>query len=293
MKKSGLKNLAKKIFDTFVQWREINTFNRTLGKVNIDDIKVFDQISIETINRCNGKCSFCPVNVKQPQRKYALMEVDLFNKIIEELADLNYRGTVCFSLNNEPFLDERICDFITKARELLPEARFIMWTNGSLINSDHLCVLVPIMDKIYIDQYSEKGGVREGLKNTLKEADLINEKDYKIYNELDFSGGETISIFIRNSNEILSSRGGNAPNKKIKRISARKCTRFFVELPIRPDGKVSLCCSDALGQFTLGDISKDSLLDVWRGEPYTEVRRKMIRYGRKGIPLCKYCDFES
>ena len=42
------------------------------------------EIEIETVNRCNGKCSFCPVNANEPQREYAKMSTELFYKIIQE-----------------------------------------------------------------------------------------------------------------------------------------------------------------------------------------------------------------
>ena len=35
---------------------------------------LFEEISIETINRCNGVCSFCPVNKNLDKREYHLME---------------------------------------------------------------------------------------------------------------------------------------------------------------------------------------------------------------------------
>ena len=50
--------------------------------IDLDNVPVFTYIGIETINRCNGKCSFCPVNIKQPQRPYAKMTDEIFNSII-------------------------------------------------------------------------------------------------------------------------------------------------------------------------------------------------------------------
>ena len=94
------------------------------------------EIEVETLNRCNGKCSFCPVNALEPQRKYAKMSEQLFKKIIQELAEQNYSGTLSLFSNNEPFLDERIIDFYKYAREKLPGAKLSLFTNGSLLTLD-------------------------------------------------------------------------------------------------------------------------------------------------------------
>lgn len=94
------------------------------------------EIEIETVNRCNGKCSFCPVNANEPQREYAKMSTELFYKIIQELVDMNYTGMLSIYSNNEPFLDERIVDFYKYAREKLLGARLNLYTNGTLMSLD-------------------------------------------------------------------------------------------------------------------------------------------------------------
>ena len=59
---------------------------------------------------------------------------------------------------------------------------------------------------------------------------------------------------------------------------------------IRPDGKVSLCCNDALGHMTLGDLNESSVTEVWNGQGYKKIRKEMQMNGRKNLNLCKNCD---
>ena len=60
---------------------------------------------------------------------------------------------------------------------------------------------------------------------------------------------------------------------------------------IRPDGKISLCCNDALGQITLGDASKTKIIDIWFNEKFEEVRKHLaMREGRGAISVCRYCN---
>jgi radical SAM protein with 4Fe4S-binding SPASM domain len=63
----------------------------------------------------------------------------------------------------------------------------------------------------------------------------------------------------------------------------------FSQLIIRPTGQISLCCNDAMGQYTLGDLSKEKLTELWYGEKYSQVR-KLILESRQKIDLCKNCD---
>ena len=106
--------------------------------------------------------------------------------------------------------------------------------------------------------------------------------------------GKNVRIQLRNPASVLSSRGGNAPNcaPPSKPISAG-CRYPFTQFIVRPDGRVSLCCNDALGQMTLGDLNEQSIAAIWRGDACTRIRAAMIEKGRAGIPLCARCDFVS
>jgi len=44
-------------------------------------------VSIETVNRCNSTCSFCPANRTSESRPYQKMTEELFKKIIADLIE--------------------------------------------------------------------------------------------------------------------------------------------------------------------------------------------------------------
>jgi radical SAM protein with 4Fe4S-binding SPASM domain len=58
---------------------------------------------------------------------------------------------------------------------------------------------------------------------------------------------------------------------------------------IRPDGKLSMCCNDALGEDTLGDVTSEGVKGAWRNANRRSVQAAMLR-GRHTIPLCAKCD---
>ena len=51
-----------------------------------------------------------------------------------------------------------------------------------------------------------------------------------------------------------------------------------------------MCCNDAMGQYTLGDLQKETLKEIWYSEQYSSIRKKFFEQGRKSIDICKYCD---
>jgi len=232
-----------------------------------------DNIEIETVNRCNNDCSFCPVNIHSDKRKRAVMSTELFYKIINDLADMNYRGIISLYSNNEPLLDERIYEFVEYVRWKLPEVKQELYTNGILLNSKKLDRLSKSVDKLIIDIYCDKD---ELPKNML----WLNEYPDK----------DNITAIIRNKNQTLTSRAGNSPNKACAGKYESFCIYPFRQLVIRPDGKVSRCCHDAYGETTLGDLNNQSVLEIWNGELYKNFRKTMIDKGRNAIKGCQKCD---
>ncbi len=239
---------------------------------------MFHHIEIETINRCNGVCSFCPINCRIDPREKKVMPQELFKKIIDELAEIHYSGRIALFSNNEPLLDKRILDFHRYARNKLPNARMHLYTNGTLLTMESFTALLEVLDELIIDNYQQ-------------DLELIGPcKMIVDYYEQHPEIKEKVTIVLRKPNEILTSRGGDAPNRTQVKIEAGiSCVLPFQQMIIRPDGKVSLCCNDPLGKCTLGDASEETLLDIWYGEKFSKVR-ECISKGRESFSHCKNCD---
>ena len=50
---------------------------------------LFQNVMLETVNRCNGKCAFCPANVKDEKRPFQKMDEGVFNNVIQQLKKLD------------------------------------------------------------------------------------------------------------------------------------------------------------------------------------------------------------
>jgi MoaA/NifB/PqqE/SkfB family radical SAM enzyme len=238
-------------------------------------------VDIETINRCNGTCSFCPANKHDEKRPYQKMDDALFEKILVELSGLNYSGTVSLFGNNEPFLDARMPEMLKMTRSLLTKAKIHMYTNGILLTKEKLNSVAVYIDCLRINNYSEKYELTESSK-------MIYE--HVRQNESHFRNTEVI-IDLRYNGEYLSNRAKSAPNKAdSKKIITSTCLLPFSDLNIKPDGTVSLCCCDVFGKNDFGNVKDQSILEIFHGEKFKEIR-KMIYPSRSNVAFCKYCDF--
>ena len=240
--------------------------------------EIFNHIEIETVNRCNGSCSFCPVNRNNDTRQYAVMTDELFKSIIVQLAQMQYAGRVLLFSNNEPFLDDKIIERHRYVKEQLPSASLHLYTNGTLLTIDKFKEIIKYLDELIIDNYQQELQLIKPCREIV---------DYcRKYPDLK----EKVTIVLRKPDEILSNRGGDSPNRKDKvSYPEAKCVLPYKQLIVRPDGKVSLCCSDPLGRNTLADLTKETILEAWNNQKFQTVRESLYN-GRKNWGHCMYCD---
>lgn len=242
-------------------------------------VPLFGFVEIETYNRCNGVCDFCPVSIQNETRIEKKMTDELFEKIINELKTLEYDGSICLFSNNEPFLDDRIIDFQKYARKSLPNAHFHLYTNGTLLTMEKFISIIDYLDELIIDNYNQQLHLNSRVQRIADYCENCDELKKKV------------TIVLRKPKEVLTSRGGDSPNKILdsQEFADDSCVFPFTQMIIRPDGKVSLCCNDPLGKYSLGDLNEQSMKEVWYGEQYKTIRDKIV-CGRKNLDKCNKCD---
>lgn len=236
-------------------------------------------IEIETINRCNNDCSFCPANRGKDVRKLKKMDEKLFEKIIDELCEMNYCGRISLFSNDEPLLDDRIIKFVHYAREKLPNAFHSLYTNGILLDKGKYVDLIHCLDYLRINNYNDELILNENIKKIAEEE--IDEEDC------------LVEVEVRKKTQILQNRGGLSPNNSESMSFESPCILPFVQMVIRPDGEVSRCCQDVYGNETLGNVSEKTIVEVFNGEKYTEYRNTMLNGQRGSLHFCNSCDVKG
>ncbi|MCM1559151.1 MAG: SPASM domain-containing protein [Butyrivibrio sp.] len=269
--------LALQTADFLYRRNNLNYIKKFMAK---KEIPLFQQVMIETVNRCNGKCSFCPANVGSEVRPFKKMDEALFYKIIEQLKDLNYAGAIYLNVNNEPFIDTRILTFAGCIKKEIPKAKVNIITNGTLLTKEKMVAAAECIDNMVINDYGGGYELSDAIKEVYEHVCANAEKFAKI----------NILINRRYGDEVLATRAGAAPNKPKKTFSINSpCIYPFTDLVIFPDGKVGICCNDCFEVGGFGDVNIENLYDIWKNDKFRDLRKKMCM-GRESYPFCKECD---
>ncbi|MFC1491984.1 tetratricopeptide repeat protein [Nitrospinota bacterium] len=90
-------------------------------------------IAIETVGRCNAKCSFCPNS--ELDRKFSKMPDELFEKIVRDLQEIPSHVPIWIlpHLVNEPFMDKKLFDRLYWINESVPNAKLLIYTNLNIL----------------------------------------------------------------------------------------------------------------------------------------------------------------
>ena len=231
---------------------------------------MFKAFEIETTTVCNLKCANCPVATRP--RKPALMPEPLFRKAVDELAGLGFSGDFSPHFYNEPFADRRIVDLLGYAADRLPDARFVIFTNATLLTPDLFRAMqaaCPVAE--YVVSIDEP--VIEKAVTVLKR---------------ELSPGEGGLIRTRRlADGFLSNRGGLVePGDDL--VHPGRCMMARDYMVVNAYGDVVLCYNDYLGSETFGNIGEQSLMDIWNREDFRAVREDAAN-GVFHTDLCRAC----
>jgi len=222
---------------------------------------IFNAIQIETIQGCTLRCPWCPN--KDIEYSFNKMTKELYYKIIDELAGMNFTGRVSPYLMNESLLDDRLEDFIAYTKKKLPDCHIMINTNGTLL-----------------DEKREKS-LREAGLDEIRVSCYSDEVENKV---------SKMGVKINKLQQIKASfynRGGNVDVGGEKK--GGYCPKPFNQMYVRWTGQAVLCCSDYHFEAVMGDVNKQSLMDIWNNSKYNKYRQHLKR-GKRDLPLCNKCN---
>lgn len=67
-----------------------------------------------------------------------------------------------------------------------------------------------------------------------------------------------------------------------------KCIRLWTTSVITWNGWLIPCCYDKDAIYKMGDLDKSSFSEIWRGEPYREFRRRVLK-SKSSLDMCHNC----
>ncbi|HUU00031.1 MAG TPA: radical SAM/SPASM domain-containing protein [Myxococcota bacterium] len=263
-------------------------------------------VAIETTNRCNARCSFCPNNALQRDR--STMDSELFEKIVTDCAEFELPAIEPF-LQGEPFVDKHIFDRLELLRSRLPRTKLRLYSNGAALvpskidrlrgfGVDHLYIS---LNTIVPERYSRIVGLP--FERTMENlCYLADRKAGKV--------ARSVSVRLTMTEETtwmeklrfldLCRRLGVRPmlvglfNYKGDIHSDLPVPGFPCEhitrLDIMVDGRTTLCCMDQEGEFGWGSVRDKSVLEVYNSDQARRVRA-LHREGRRAeYDPCNRCN---
>ena len=230
----------------------------------------FIVINLEMTDGCNRKCSFCPNSLIDKPAEF--MDLGLYKKLLEELAEHDYDGRVHLYQRGEPLLDDRLVEWTAMARKALPKCFLYISTNGDYLTKKVAHNLIAAgMNTIEVSHYD---GPR---------MDLIRETSH-----LD---GYVIHFDKKLSNPKghWFNRGGLVDVPASGTMQNNFCWWIFRKASISCQGHYMLCCADWFpGKF--GNAKDKSIAELWDSEEVWKYRTAHIEGKAKTMPMCSKCN---
>ncbi len=290
------KGMQKRMLDRFV-YRDIIRQKKAASA----RVPLFDSVFFEVRTRCNGHCSFCLASVGNDPRSDVSMPKQLFEKVLQELVDLKYKGRVAFHNNSEPLLFKELPEFVSKVKERLPECYIQILTNGRSLTLQRAERLIQAgVDQISVNVYRKKSTdsipkVLGEIRSKLLEP-MFKEGEFEVIGlgtSLSSKSPEfSFVVSPRLEDEELDSRVGTAPNKKVPASVARGfCQYPFTQLIVTADGRVAGCCNDVLFALPMSDVNVSKVTEIWYGDRFSKLREHLLSGNRGAVKTCAKCDF--
>ena len=246
------------------------------------------EIEISESGTCNRKCGFCPRSSPGFEDKKEFIANSLHRKLCAELKQINYFGTIRYSGFVEPLIDKNIYNLIKEVRSYLPEANIELVTNGDPLNSKRLKKLFENgLNKILISAYDNKENAEKletlclslGLKTNqfiVRHRYLPKQQDFGI---------------------TLSNRAGQMKNAEFKIEPLKNPLKKPCYIPsytffLDYQGDVLICPHDWGKKIILGNLNKETFLDIWFGKKSINIRNQLNKSNRNFAP-CNVCDVDG
>lgn len=277
------------------------------------------RVQIQTQSGCNGRCIFCPNEATLNSGiEHGKMSMDLYRKIIDELAETRPRR-ISLYLMNEPLSDKRMPEFVEYASRTVPSATTLITSNGTALTEDMAEALIDAglkRLKVSLQSLDDETNRRImgydaskvieniiGVRRVMKRK-RIRERDFDfrvsmVVTKLNEAEIEEARRFwrrhgVRLVTSALENRGGNIGiandlNTGDMR-SMGNCIRPSRDMDILFNGDVVLCCVDWHRTTILGNLARQSIREVWNGDVVTRIRRG-LREGQAELlpPICVNC----
>jgi len=286
------------------KWNE-NPKNHIIGNFPI-------HLDLESTSACNLKCFMCFQSFNPPPRGF--MSTDLYKKIIDEGAEkglcsikLQYRG--------EPLLHPNIADMVRYAKEKgILEVMFN--TNATLLTEEKARGLIEAgLDKMIcsVDGYTKDtyesvriGATFETTLENIKRMQRLKKEMGKTKPVVRVQMVDTpknhdqiegyIKFWGDIADEVAVEDMNDWHDKDLKAVIVSKefdCPMVYQRLIVLYDGRVTICCGNIYGKLIAGDLTKQTVENVWKGPVMQKLRKHLMEGESHKVQICAECGYRS
>ena len=251
---------------------------------------IFSHIEFSICDLCNRTCEFCPRSdpSKFPNKKEYL-PLELYEKILRDLSVVHYSGRLSYSGFSEPFYHKKISEMISLTKEILPESTLEIVTNGDMLTKSKLQKVFDAgLDRLLVSMYDGAHQI-EHFQDLVASAGV--DSNLVLLRPRYLAATESFGI-------NLSNRAGTVVNltgigvTSLNQPLLQKCFYTHYRMMVDHDGSVLLCPHDWTKKIRVGDLSRESIVDVWTGEALSRIRSRLGKGDRNFSP-CNVCDVDG
>ena len=243
-----------------------------------NDKPLFSFIDINPTELCNRTCEFCPrFDPKIYPNQNLHMDIDIANKIREELEKLNWNGSINICGNGEPLLHKDIVGLVSALGDKI---HVEITTNGDFLTVDLIKRLYESnLDYMVVSMYD--GPEQIDYFTKLFDGSEIDKSQYVLRDRW-YKEDEEYGL-------ILTNRAGTFGWNKNMGVG-KQCFYMHYSLQIDWNGDVLFCIQDIYGKTrTFGNVNDKSLLDIWNSKQMDKYR-KLLGGGDRSQTPCNKCD---
>lgn len=82
-------------------------------------------------------------------------------------------------------------------------------------------------------------------------------------------------------------------HKKYNMMNNAPCSQLWASMTVNWEGKVVLCCVDMESKVILGDLTKETISEVWQGTALRGLRDIAMQRRKREMVLCRECDLHQ
>ncbi len=263
----------------------------------------YPYLHLETYGFCNARCVFC--GYRSMTRPKGKMSMQLIDKILDEVSSWKQPCREIVPVHyGEFFLNPDWHLILQKINEKLPNTKIAVPTNFSCIDENVIAKLKTVKNLLlsfsayaYFDETYERliGLPKENLHRLRGLLEALSGSGVTV------SLGASANIISDLERDLLTQQYGSlisfhnlTTNKDINGNCANNpidvpCSMIYGCMVILWNGEVCACCYDPNGRNIVGDVNKQSVLEVWRS---MDGLRELHRTGKRGtIELCGSCSY--